>query len=116
MGPTRRKATDLWLWLRPRQPYIRGLDVGRTMARVPGHRFVVLADRCFGCAACVALCPPQALHLDAMLAWVHEDTCTHCRLCLPACPVHALDIVTDDVFAATVQPDIVSLVGAGDAP
>jgi len=62
------------------------------MTRLPGHSFVVDDDRCFGCAACVALCPVDALDLVNILAIVKEKTCTHCKLCIPACPVHALSI------------------------
>ncbi|MBP50923.1 MAG: hypothetical protein CMA68_02440 [Euryarchaeota archaeon] len=65
------------------------------MAKRPGHVFRVDADRCFGCAACVALCPLDALKLQGLLAVVKESSCTHCDLCIPACPVHALAIVEE---------------------
>ncbi|MFL2972196.1 MAG: 4Fe-4S binding protein [Candidatus Thalassarchaeaceae archaeon] len=55
--------------------------------------FQVDEDRCFGCAACVALCPVNALILDGLLAIVDEPECTHCEHCIPACPVHALSLV-----------------------
>ena len=54
------------------------------MGRVPGHVFVVDEDRCFGCAACVALCPVDALHLEGVMVYVDEPGCTHCELCIPA--------------------------------
>jgi Fe-S-cluster-containing hydrogenase component 2 len=63
------------------------------VARREGQVFVVDDDRCYGCAACIALCPVDALHLEGLLVIVHEPTCTHCEHCLPACPVFALDIV-----------------------
>jgi electron transport complex protein RnfB len=63
------------------------------MARREGQVFIVDDDRCYGCAACIALCPVDALHLEGLLVVVHEPTCTHCEHCLPACPVFALDIV-----------------------
>ncbi len=71
---------------------MRGLRPSGTMARDPKRIFEVEDDRCFGCAACVALCPVDALHLDDLLAIVDEPTCTHCKLCIPACPVHALSL------------------------
>ena len=64
----------------------------RAMARMPETIFEVIEDRCFGCAACVALCPLNALELDNLLAVVDEPSCTHCKLCIPACPVHALTL------------------------
>jgi electron transport complex protein RnfB len=57
---------------------------------------VVDDDRCFGCAACVALCPVDALSLQGLLAVVEESSCTHCELCIPSCPVFALDIVDEN--------------------
>jgi electron transport complex protein RnfB len=63
------------------------------MARQAGFEFFVDDDRCFGCAACIALCPVDALSLIGLLAIVVESTCTHCELCIAACPVHALDII-----------------------
>ncbi|HIF03994.1 MAG TPA: hypothetical protein EYQ80_00815 [Candidatus Poseidoniales archaeon] len=65
------------------------------MARREGQVFFVDDDRCYGCAACIALCPVDALHLEGLLVIVHEPTCTHCEHCLPACPVFALDIVPE---------------------
>lgn len=64
----------------------------RIMGRLPNTVFVVDEDRCFGCAACVALCPVDALTLEGLLAEVDEPTCTHCEHCIPACPVHALSL------------------------
>ena len=63
------------------------------MVRKPGHLFVVDEDRCFGWAACIALCPVDALWLEGVMVYVDEPVCTHCELCIPACPVFALDIV-----------------------
>jgi electron transport complex protein RnfB len=62
------------------------------MARQEDHLFVVDEDRCFGCAACIALCPVNVLTLIDRLAVVDEEACTHCELCIPSCPVFALDI------------------------
>ncbi|HIA89969.1 MAG: ferredoxin [Methanobacteriota archaeon] len=62
------------------------------MARKEGHIFLVDDDRCFGCAACIAMCPVDALTLIDRLAIVEEKKCTHCNFCIPACPVFALSI------------------------
>ena len=62
------------------------------MARKEGHTFQVDDDRCFGCAACIAMCPVDALSLIDRLAIVEEKKCTHCNYCIPACPVFALSI------------------------
>ena len=64
-----------------------------TMGRIENHIFQVDEERCFGCAACVALCPVNALFLDDKLAVVEELECTHCEHCIPLCPVHALSII-----------------------
>lgn len=62
------------------------------MARIPNHLFVVDDDLCYGCGACIALCPVDALSLESLLAIVDEPKCTHCEHCIPACPVFALEI------------------------
>lgn len=62
------------------------------MTRQLNHTFIVDDDRCFGCAACIALCPVNVLSLIDRLAVVDEEGCTHCELCIPSCPVFALDI------------------------
>ncbi|RAH14952.1 MAG: hypothetical protein CMB58_006575 [Methanobacteriota archaeon] len=79
------------------------------MAKRPGHTFLVDSDSCFGCAACVALCPVDALSLQALLAVVDQGRCTHCDLCIPACPVHALSIVQEvDSTALNSVPELIS--------
>ena len=62
------------------------------MAKRPGHAMGVDEERCFGCAACIAVCPLNALTLEGIMAVATEEKCTHCDLCIPVCPVHALEI------------------------
>ena len=69
----------------------------RSMGRVPHHVFQVDEGVCFGCAACIALCPVDALRLEGLMVFVDEPACTHCKLCIPACPVFALDIVKNSM-------------------
>jgi NAD-dependent dihydropyrimidine dehydrogenase PreA subunit len=64
--------------------------LGVVMARLQTHRFEVVEDRCFGCGACIALCPVDVLFLQQRMVYVDEPNCTHCRLCIPSCPVFAL--------------------------
>ena len=68
-----------------------------SMGRVLNHTYQVDEDVCFGCAACIALCPVDALLLEGLMVYVDEPVCTHCKLCIPACPVFALDIVRDSL-------------------
>ena len=68
----------------------------RYMGRVSNHIFVVDDDLCYGCAACIALCPVNALHLENDLAIVDEKSCTHCEHCIPSCPVLALAIIPEE--------------------
>ena len=69
------------------------------MAKRPGHVMVVDVERCFGCAACIAVCPLDALELKGILAIPTEDKCTHCDLCIPVCPVNALEIKEEILLA-----------------
>jgi Na+-translocating ferredoxin:NAD+ oxidoreductase RNF subunit RnfB len=72
-----------------------GLSMPSIMARQIDTSFVVDEDRCFGCAACVGLCPVDALSLEGLLVIVDEPSCTHCEHCIPACPVHALSLSSE---------------------
>ncbi len=67
----------------------RGRPV-RSMARRPAEILSLNEARCFGCAACIAICPVDALDLSDLLVVIDEPICTHCELCIPICPVYAL--------------------------
>ena len=57
-----------------------------------GHLLQVDDDRCYGCAACIMVCPVDALNLRGWLVEVDHATCTLCDHCLPSCPVEALSM------------------------
>ena len=57
-----------------------------------GHLLQVDDDRCYGCAACIMVCPVDALNLHGWLVEVDHATCTLCDHCLPSCPVDALSM------------------------
>ena len=57
-----------------------------------GHLLQVDEDRCYGCAACIMVCPVDALKLKGWLVEVDHATCTLCDHCLPSCPVDALSM------------------------
>ena len=57
-----------------------------------GHLLQVDDDRCYGCAACIMVCPVDALKLHGWLVDVDHATCTLCDHCLPSCPVDALSM------------------------
>ena len=64
-------------------------STGRYMAQL---NFVVEEDLCYGCGACIGLCPTNALSMKGLLAIVEQLQCTYCELCIPSCPVDALRI------------------------
>ena len=66
------------------------------MPRISDHIFFVDEDKCFGCGACLALCPLNVLDIDNRIAVVDEKNCTHCELCIPSCPVFALEIIPEN--------------------
>jgi NAD-dependent dihydropyrimidine dehydrogenase PreA subunit len=67
------------------------------MARITDHVFVIDDDLCYGCAACITLCPINIIELKDRLVVVEEEKCTHCELCIPSCPVFALSIKPEGV-------------------
>ena len=49
-------------------------------------------ENCCGCAACFAVCPKQAIEMQAdeegfLYAMIHTDKCVHCALCEKVCPM-----------------------------
>ena len=52
------------------------------MAEAMQATFVVDEDLCYGCGACIALCPTNALDLVDRLAVVEQSDCTLCELSL----------------------------------
>ena len=62
------------------------------MARLPGHSLTLNEIKCFGCGACIAVCPIDVIQMMPPIVTIEERACTHCNLCIPACPVHALAI------------------------
>jgi electron transport complex protein RnfB len=68
------------------------VSTATTMAETKSAIFVVDEDLCYGCGACIALCPTNALDLVNRLAIVKQSDCTLCEHCIPSCPVFALRI------------------------
>ena len=62
------------------------------MAHGKSSIFIVDEEQCYGCGACIALCPTNALDLVDRLAVVEQSDCTLCEFCIPSCPVFALSI------------------------
>lgn len=66
------------------------MSSGTTMGTL---EFIVDDDRCYGCGACIGLCPTNALSMKELLAIVEQELCTYCEHCIPSCPVDALNIM-----------------------
>ncbi len=47
-------------------------------------------DECLSCAACVAVCEPEALLLHGLELHYSAEACTACAECLRVCPTAAL--------------------------
>ena len=69
------------------------------MPRNESRTFIIDEDKCYGCGACIALCPVNVLSLVDKLAVVDEKKCTHCEICIPSCPVFALELHQPGVLA-----------------
>tara|TARA_B000000441_G_C21704997_1_gene328512 strand:- start:750 stop:995 length:246 start_codon:yes stop_codon:yes gene_type:complete len=67
----------------------------KPVPRQPNAIFFVDETLCYGCGACIALCPINVLELIDRLAVVDEPNCSHCLHCIPSCPVYALSIKDD---------------------
>jgi len=49
------------------------------------------AARCTGCGACAAICPMEAIAVDAT-ASIETSRCTGCGLCVDECPQEAITL------------------------
>lgn len=58
-------------------------------------RFVIDAERCVACMACVRVCPADAVAVEAARVEIIDEACTRCGLCEPACPHDAIDVIGD---------------------
>jgi pyruvate formate lyase activating enzyme len=64
----------------------------------------LVPDRCIGCGDCVAVCPEQALSLDAhRKAVLDRERCTKCGKCRDRCDPKSLEVVGRDVSVAEVM-------------
>jgi Fe-S-cluster-containing hydrogenase component 2 len=54
------------------------------------------AEKCFSCGSCVALCPVEAIHIDADSTVVFDkEKCvgSTCSICVDSCPARAIKSV-----------------------
>jgi electron transfer flavoprotein alpha subunit len=55
---------------------------------------VITRDACIGCEQCVAVCPADAITMDAdSIAVVDAGKCIGCEKCVPACPASAISMI-----------------------
>jgi len=57
--------------------------------------FVIDAELCVSCLACVRVCPTDAIAVaveEPMLVEIEDEACIRCGQCLPACPHHAIKV------------------------
>lgn len=47
-------------------------------------------EKCTGCAACVPVCPANALKIEGGKAVVSSEECLDCGICINQCPVEAI--------------------------
>ena len=63
-------------------------------AYAPEHVALIDEDACIGCAACLPVCPTDAIiGASKRMHTVIADQCTGCELCIIACPVDCISLV-----------------------
>ena len=79
------------------QNYQRGIDyLSGIGVKVAPLSLDVVQDRnkCTDCSVCVAICPSNALAVDASTRKVdfYDDKCIACGLCVTVCPYNAMNV------------------------
>ncbi|MCD6576621.1 MAG: 4Fe-4S binding protein [Anaerolineaceae bacterium] len=73
-------------------------------------KMIVDPGACSGCAACVSVCPSDAISMAKGVAVIDQSLCTLCQRCLDVCPTGAITAVeTLDQTAETTMPASSSL-------
>ncbi len=49
-----------------------------------------ITDDCFGCGACVSVCPANAIEIKDGKAIIDQKKCTKCNKCLDICAINAI--------------------------
>jgi heterodisulfide reductase subunit A-like polyferredoxin len=53
---------------------------------------IVDAEKCSGCAECVASCPLDAISMQENKAKVDDQACGDCGACVDVCPTQSISI------------------------
>jgi len=48
-------------------------------------------DKCFGCGACAAICPKEAITIENGKAIINKKKCNDCKQCMEVCFAKAID-------------------------
>ncbi|MFQ5768288.1 MAG: NAD(P)-binding domain-containing protein, partial [Acidobacteriota bacterium] len=81
-------------------------NAGTALSQGKPHA-VVLAEKCVGCATCVARCPiPGAIRMEQKLAVVDLSVCQGIADCAAACPMGAIVVTTGDAVQRLEVPEV----------
>ena len=54
---------------------------------------LIESKMCTGCGACIEVCPPKALQMEAGEVTVEDEFCEECGFCVAECPAGAITIM-----------------------
>ena len=73
-------------------------------------RPVLDGDKCLGCGACAAVCPPRTIFVidgqDTRTIQVDYSRCTYCARCEEVCPVGSIKLNSEFELATTDKNDM----------
>ncbi len=97
-----------------------GLKTGRVTIKYPfgaplvteSFRGAISIDntKCWGCGACVLICPPNALSMkfekDNIIIEYFKGRCIFCGMCADVCPANAISVTKEFELASTDLEDL----------
>jgi NADH:ubiquinone oxidoreductase subunit F (NADH-binding)/Pyruvate/2-oxoacid:ferredoxin oxidoreductase delta subunit len=83
-----------------KEEYLAHIEEGACPAKVCKAliRYIIIADNCTGCGACIKVCPTEAISgAKKEVHIIAQEKCIKCGVCYSTCRFDAIEVETEDV-------------------